>query len=171
MSVFHWKPCLYTHIWYCLLYFGSQLVDPSLHIYILSRVYSFVTDNNGFRIGWLDLLTASFALYHNKVQEPTINLQLNPSSLTAEDSLHSSSRSAIDFWSKSKLCYDRRSVGQSILVSSTHLLLKTRFFFLTVAGVLMWGALSDERTVVFCNVQCTLYLHFTTYYMNVILLI
>jgi hypothetical protein len=33
--------------------------------------------------------------------------------------------------SKSKLCYDRRSVGQSVLVSSTHLGLKTRFLLLS----------------------------------------
>jgi hypothetical protein len=49
--------------------------------------------------------------------------------------------------SKPKLCYDRRSVGQSVLVSSTHLGLKTKFFYCqTVSGFLMWGALSDERT-------------------------
>jgi hypothetical protein len=33
--------------------------------------------------------------------------------------------------SKSKLCYDRRSVGQSVLVSSTHLGLKNTFLFLS----------------------------------------
>jgi hypothetical protein len=33
--------------------------------------------------------------------------------------------------SKSKLCYDRRSVGQSVLVSSTHLGLTTRFLLLS----------------------------------------
>jgi hypothetical protein len=38
-----------------------------------------------------------------------------------------------DSWllSKSKLCYDRRSVGQSVLVSSTHLGLTTRFLLLS----------------------------------------
>jgi hypothetical protein len=48
--------------------------------------------------------------------------------------------------SESKLCYDRRSVGQSVLVSSTHLGLTITFLLLPVAGLLMWGALSDERT-------------------------
>jgi hypothetical protein len=49
--------------------------------------------------------------------------------------------------SKSKLCYDQRSVGQSVLVSSSHLGLTTRFLLLSaVAGLLMWGALSDVRT-------------------------
>jgi hypothetical protein len=49
--------------------------------------------------------------------------------------------------SKSKLCYDRSSVGQCVLVSSAHLGLTTRFCYSqTVAGMLMWGALSDERT-------------------------
>jgi hypothetical protein len=50
--------------------------------------------------------------------------------------------------SKSKLRYDQRSVCQSVLVSSTHLGLTTRLFYYsqTVASLLMWGALSDERT-------------------------
>jgi hypothetical protein len=65
-----------------------------------------------------------------------------------------------------KLCYDRRSVGQSVLVSSPHLGLKTRFFCcLTVAGLLIWGTLSNERTDLF--LQRTIYLHFTCYDMNV----
>jgi hypothetical protein len=53
--------------------------------------------------------------------------------------------SLIDSKSKSKLCYDRRSVGQSVLVSSTHLGLTSKYCQ-TVAGSFMWGALSDERT-------------------------
>jgi hypothetical protein len=49
--------------------------------------------------------------------------------------------------SKSKLCYDRRSVGQSILVSSTHLVLTTRFLLLSDSlGLLMWRALYNEGT-------------------------
>jgi hypothetical protein len=47
--------------------------------------------------------------------------------------------------SKSKLCYDRRSVGQSVLVSSSHVGPKTRFVLLSVAVLLIWGALSDEE--------------------------
>jgi hypothetical protein len=48
---------------------------------------------------------------------------------------------------KSKLCYDRRLVGQSVLLSSTHLGLTTRFYYChTAADVLTSGALSDERT-------------------------
>jgi hypothetical protein len=71
---------------------------------------------------------------------------------------------------KLKLCYDRRSVGQSVLESSTHLGLKTRFSFLLVAGLLIWGAISDERTgltFTMYNAKCTIYLHFTCYDMNV----
>jgi hypothetical protein len=62
---------------------------------ILSRFYGSVINNIGFWIGWLDLLTTSFtiSLNHNQLQELTISLQPNPSSLTAEDSLHSRSRS------------------------------------------------------------------------------
>jgi hypothetical protein len=49
--------------------------------------------------------------------------------------------------SKSKLCYDLGSVGQSVLVSSTRRDLRPDFYYCqTVAGLLMWGALSDERT-------------------------
>jgi hypothetical protein len=49
--------------------------------------------------------------------------------------------------SKSKLCYDRRSVSRSALVSRTHLGPKTRFCYCqTVACFLKWGALYDERT-------------------------
>jgi hypothetical protein len=50
------------------------------------------------------------------------------------------------FRHESKLRYDRRSVGQSVVVSSTHLGPKTRFFLLSVCGLLMWGTHSDERT-------------------------
>jgi hypothetical protein len=47
---------------------------------------------------------------------------------------------------KSKLCYDRRSVGQSVLVSSIHLGPDTRVVLLpTITGLLMWGALFDGR--------------------------
>jgi hypothetical protein len=49
--------------------------------------------------------------------------------------------------SKSKLCYDRWSVGQSVSLSSTHLEHKTRFYYCQrVAGLLMWGTVCDERT-------------------------
>jgi hypothetical protein len=54
--------------------------------------------------------------------------------------------------SKSKLYYDRHSVGQSVLVSGTHLRPATNFshsffnFFLTVSDLLIWGALSDEKS-------------------------
>jgi hypothetical protein len=58
----------------------------------MSRVYGSVTNNNGLWIGWFDLL-------HLLVQSRliTINFQPSPSSLTAEDSVHSHSRSTTDF--------------------------------------------------------------------------
>jgi hypothetical protein len=55
----------------------------------------------------------------------------------------------VHYWnskSKSKLYYDQRSVGQPVLVSSTHLVLTTRFLLLSDSCLLMWGALSDKRT-------------------------
>jgi hypothetical protein len=62
--------------------------------YLLSRVYGCVTNNNGYWIGWFDLLTGSLAIFltHAQIQELTINLQPNPSS-----SLHSRSLSFYDF--------------------------------------------------------------------------
>jgi hypothetical protein len=58
--------------------------------------------------------------------------------------------------SESELYYDRRSVGQSVLVSSPHLGLMTRFLLLSDhCGFLIWGALSDERTGL--SLTCTMY--------------
>jgi hypothetical protein len=51
--------------------------------------------------------------------------------------------------SKSKLYYDRQSVGQSVLVSGTHLEPATNFSFslkFSVIGLLFCSAHSDERT-------------------------
>jgi hypothetical protein len=49
--------------------------------------------------------------------------------------------------SKSKLCYDRRSVGQSILKWSPIWGPKPNVYYCqTVAGSLTWGALSDDKT-------------------------
>jgi hypothetical protein len=64
----------------------------------------------------------------------------------------------------SKLCFDRRSVGQPLLVSSTHLGLKTNFFFFWQLRVCwwMWGALSDERT----DLSFTMYNIFTFYVLH-----
>jgi hypothetical protein len=60
----------------------------------ITTVYGSLTNNKGFWIGWLDLLTASFtiSLKHNQLRTNTQNIQLNSSSLTAEDSFHSCSR-------------------------------------------------------------------------------
>jgi hypothetical protein len=70
-------------------------------------------------------------------------------------------------WSKSKLCYNQRSVGQSVLVSRTHLGLKI-FIFVRHLRVSWCGVPSlTENKSVFHNVQCTIYLEFTCYYMNV----
>jgi hypothetical protein len=55
-------------------------------------------------------------------------------------SLHS------DCNSSQKLCYDRRSVGQSVLVSSpTWGPRPDSYYSQTVAGLLTWGVLSDKR--------------------------
>jgi hypothetical protein len=51
--------------------------------------------------------------------------------------------------SKSKLCYEQQSVGQSILVSSTHLWFQTIFITIIVLGLLMWGTLSLRGWIVY----------------------
>jgi hypothetical protein len=54
--------------------------------------------------------------------------------------------------SKLRLSYDRWSVGQFVLKSGTHPGPATNFppslfnYMYTIAGLLTWGALSDERT-------------------------
>jgi hypothetical protein len=58
--------------------------------------------------------------------------------------------------SESELYYDRRSVGQSVLVSSPHLGLMTRVLLLSNhCGFLIWGVLSGRGRV--CLLQCTMY--------------
>jgi hypothetical protein len=60
----------------------------------ICKIYGSVANNNRLWIGLLHLLTAScnFTRNHNELQEFTINLQPNPSSLPAEDSLQYLSR-------------------------------------------------------------------------------
>jgi hypothetical protein len=60
---------------------------------ILPPVYGCVTKNNAFWIGRLDLFKASFTTTRNHNQLQLTIRQQNPSSLTAEDSVHSRSRS------------------------------------------------------------------------------
>jgi hypothetical protein len=56
---------------------------------------------------------------------------------------------------KSELCYDRRSVGQSVLVSSPHLWPKTRFLLVRQLRVFWCGAPSLTRGRV-CRLQLLL---------------
>jgi hypothetical protein len=81
------------------------------------------------------------------LQPPQTNLLIS-TELSRADSLYS-----LTGQPKSKLYYDWRSAGQSVLVSDTHLgpasslspSVLNFFFFYTVTGLLMWGALSDEK--------------------------
>jgi hypothetical protein len=53
----------------------------------------------------------------------------------------------LSFNSKSKLYYDRRSAGRSVLVSSRIWGPRPDFCYCqTVTGLFMWDALSDEKT-------------------------
>jgi hypothetical protein len=88
-------------------------------------------------IGFID---SSFTITrnHNNLQNLTINLQPNPSSLTAEDSLHSPPDVKVTL---------RLTVSQSVsLCVESNLGLMTRYnYCLTVTVLFLWGALSDER--------------------------
>jgi hypothetical protein len=65
--------------------------------------------------------------------------------------------------SESKLCHDLPSVDQSVLVSSTHLGLKTSFFIsVRQLRVCLYGAPSLTRGRV-CLLQCIMYNIFTFY--------
>jgi hypothetical protein len=83
--------------YYYYYYFGAY--ETSWVLYILSRVRGSVTSNKGFWIEWFDLLTPSFTitLYHNKFT--TAHNKSSAEPLTAENSLHSRSRSTTDFCS------------------------------------------------------------------------
>jgi hypothetical protein len=71
-----------------------------------------------------------------------------------------------DQMSKLKLCYDRRSVSKSFLVWSTHLGLKTRFFFLSDSCVIVDVArhLWQEDGPVFYSEQYIDILHVMTWW-------
>jgi hypothetical protein len=88
---------------------------------ILLGVYDSVT-YNGFWIRWLDLLTPSFtiSLNHNQSKWFPVNLQPNPSSLSAEDSLHSRSHSAIDDYIVSRRIHRKHIRCPAMDISEPH---------------------------------------------------
>jgi hypothetical protein len=66
--------------------------------------------------------------------------------VTAYDSMYNKKfwEELIAYFPKSKLCYDRRSISQYVLASSTHLGLTTRFLLLSDScGFVHVGAVSD----------------------------
>jgi hypothetical protein len=72
---------LLTYFWFIWRYCHVSMVVTTSDTK-MSRVRSSMTNNNGFRIGWLVLLTPSFTitLNHNQLQQLTINdcLRLTP---------------------------------------------------------------------------------------------
>jgi hypothetical protein len=73
----------YLHNRLLLILFWARQTYPTLShrvsfrcILMLSRVRGSVTNNNGFWIGWLDLLTSSCTIYinYNQLQQLIINL-------------------------------------------------------------------------------------------------
>jgi hypothetical protein len=116
---------------------------------VLLCVYGSMTYIIGFWIGWLDLLTPSctVSLNHNPLQEPTISLQPNPSSLTVEDLPHSCSTTYLmsECESESYIMTDGQSASPPWNKAPRGL--RPDFYYCqTIAGLLMWGAVSDERT-------------------------
>jgi hypothetical protein len=119
-----------------------------------------MTNNNGFWIGRLDLLTLLLQslLIKINLQQPTINLQPNSATLTAEDSLRFRSHSTTDcsynshsLWPFSKVKVKvtlRLTVSQSVSFGvEPHLWLMTGYLLLFDSyGLVLWGALSEERT-------------------------
>jgi hypothetical protein len=103
---------------FVLLAEGPCISPFASGVMILSSVYGCVTDNNGFWIGWLDLLTPSFTIscIHS-------NLTITQNKcLTRTRCIVVSLCSDLNYgwlliygWLHSVLYYDRRSVGQSIL--------------------------------------------------------
>jgi hypothetical protein len=93
--------------------------------------------------------TFFYIIYVNSVrtsQETHYISVLQPGTLTTRPQRRSKS--------KSKLYYDRQSVGQSVWVSRHPSGTRDQFlpfsdYFSTVSGLLMWGTLSDEKSVLF----------------------
>jgi hypothetical protein len=130
---------------YILLYWWC--IRPLLPS-ILSRIRGSVTDNNGFWIRWLDLLALLYNYY--QLWQLTINGCLSPYRTT---SVHSSSVTN-NHCSHTELCYESESYvttdGQPASLSWNKapiwVLRPDLDYCLTVTGLLLWGAVSDERT-------------------------
>jgi hypothetical protein len=114
-------------------------------IMILSWVPGSVTNNNGFWIGWLDLLITS-------LQSLLITINYNQS--VAEDSLHSPPPVSVllkllnwtERQSQSDIATDGQSVSKSRCRASVRGSWPGIYYCLTVTVLLLWGALSDDRT-------------------------
>jgi hypothetical protein len=149
---------------------------------LLSRVRASLTNNNGFWIGWLDLLTPSFTvtLNYTQLQQLAISdcLRLAPFWLDCDcllfwssfycDLLGSDLR-ITHFWfmnelwmmnAEWRLIYEwmnewiylkvkvmlRPKVSRPVCLEPIWGLRPDVYCCQTVAGLLLWGALSDERT-------------------------
>jgi hypothetical protein len=93
----------------------------------------------------------SWQRIHNSLTVTQITREVffaQPNSFLASIRPTANSGTQFSFYSKSRFCYDRRSVGQSLLVSSIHLGLTTRFLFLSdrCGFVDVGGSLWRERS-------------------------
>jgi hypothetical protein len=155
--------------------FSVTAQGTNLNWILLSRVWVSVTNNNGFWMGligtsitittnynssnlWL-LKTRSIPYWTTSVFSSAVtHLVLIYESVTYSAyvvlwlTLHSWTMNPVTIELTTAewvwvLCYDRRSVGQSVLESSTLLGLTSRSLLLSdICGFFIWGVLSDERT-------------------------
>jgi hypothetical protein len=144
-----------------------------LHIEILSWAYGFMTNNNGFWIGCLDLLTASFTVSRNRNQlqvlETIFSRTILPWPSRARFVLVRS-HSMTHFWSQSQsqsyVMIDGQSASLSWNKAPIWGLRPDFHYCQTIAGLLIWGALSDERTdlsFTMYNIQYIYTLHAITW--------
>jgi hypothetical protein len=101
---------------------------------------------------WYRLLTAGVTFFSGFPNYPRASPTVTLDYPTQQPNPDNSRILCTDIKSKPKLYYERRSVDQSVLVSGTHLGPTTNFsrslfnYLYTVAGLLMWGAFSDEKS-------------------------
>jgi hypothetical protein len=112
----------------------------------VSGWYCHMFMNNGFWTGWLDLLAPLYNLsYSQSIMALSLVYPLHMS-LGCAPSSYSVGLSTEPSVKLPNLCYDQRSVGQSVLEKSTHLGLKTRYLLLSDTCRLVDVGRSDERT-------------------------
>jgi hypothetical protein len=133
-------PIRQTYIWSLNAIIGLGSNDPSLCLtaacyFHVSGVSWLIITGSGLENWIYRRLLCIIDPNHNQLQEITISLQPNPSSLIAEDSLHSRSGSKDDSpKSKSKLLYNWRFTSNQFVLAWSPLRPTTRLFSMNSCG-------------------------------------